>query len=374
MKRFLLSIFAVMLCMSIHAQVIYENGWFADNNGNRTECLIRNDEKFCSASGIRYRMSSEGEDRAAAITEVSSFFVGGMLFERHEVDIDTSENTLTAGVGYDIEPVFVKKTVFLQVLCDGPARLYYYRVPNTKDNFFFSTESNPELQYLVNKRYLTDGRTGYLRENHTFRNQLYSVFVGKVSADDLKNTSYTETDLIRVFDQFNGTESAVRRSGRLNLDIRASYRPAKQSGLYGAGLSLEYVMPFNRNKWAVLASFDAKVYDITDPEVSDSDKNCEGFYPQFRVGARYYMYLHKSVSMYLDGEFAIGQFDRTLLGAGFKFFNCLGVGVQYSLPLGILLPNVKPDHQVFFPEKYPAVPLNIYFKASIPLMKEKGKK
>ena len=200
------------------------------------------------------------------------FFVGNMLFERHEVGIDVSESTLTSGIGYDSDPVVEKRTVFLQVLCDGAARLYFYNVPNIKDNFFFSTEANPELQYLVNKEYLTDGRTGYLRENHTFRNQLYAVFAGKVNTDDLKNVQYTETDLVSLFDQYNGTESVTRRRGKLNLDIRAAYRPAKMSGLYGAALSLEYVMPFNRNKWSVLASIDAKIYDITDPQVSDKDK------------------------------------------------------------------------------------------------------
>ena len=373
MKRLLLTIVAVMFCMGIRAQVIFEEGWFVDNNGNKTECLIRNDEKFCAASNIRFKMSSGGEERAAAITEVSSFFVGNMLFERHEVGIDVSESTLTSGIGYDSDPVVEKKTVFLQVLCDGAARLYFYNVPNIKDNFFFSTEANPELQYLVNKEYLTDGRTGYLRENHTFRNQLYAVFAGKVNTDDLKNVQYTETDLVSLFDQYNGTESVTRRRGKLNLDIRAAYRPAKMSGLYGAALSLEYVMPFNRNKWSVLASIDAKIYDITDPQVSDKDKLYEGFYLQLRVGARYYMYLHKSVSMYLDGEFAMGQFDRTLLGVGFKFFDGFAIGAQYSLPMFLLIPNVKPTHQYFFPENYPAVPLNIYFKASIPLIRQKTK-
>lgn len=373
MKRIAFLILSVLSCIAGSAQVRFETGWFADNNGNRTECLIRNDEKFCAASSIRYKMDEEGDECVAAISDVSSFYVGRMLFERHEVNIDMSEGTLSSGVGYDSEPAYEKKTVFLQVLCDGDARLYFYNVSSVKDNFFFSTSADPEIKYLIDKQYLTDGRTGYLRENHTFRNQLFSVFVGRVSSDVLNKTEYTENDLMDVFDQYNGTTSERRRKGQLNLDIRASYRPGKQSEVYGAGLSLEYIMPFNRNKWSVLASFDAKIYDITDPQVSDSDRQCEGFYSQLRVGARYYMYLHKSVSMYLDGEFAIGRFDRTLLGAGFKFFDCFAVGAQYSLPLGILIPNHKPTHQAFFPEKYPAVPVNIYIKASIPLIRKNSK-
>ena len=315
MKRIVTMLVVALFCVAGNAQVIFEEGWFADNNGNKTDCLIRNDEKFCAASSIRYRMTEDDDERVAAISEVSSFYVGDMLFERHEVDLDVSESTLSSGVGFEKDPVFVKKTVFLQVLCDGDARLYFYNVSSVKDNFFFSTSADPEIKYLIDKQYLTDGRTGYLRENHTFRNQLFAAFSGKVGADVIKKTEYTEDDLIDVFDQYNGTTSERRRKGQLNLDIRASYRPGKQSEVYGAGLSLEYVMPFNRNKWSVLASFDAKIYDITDPQVSDSDRQCEGFYPQLRVGARYYMYLHKSVSMYLDGEFAIGRFDRTLLGA-----------------------------------------------------------
>lgn len=63
MKKPLAVLILFLGFFSLDAQVKFEQGWFADNEGNKTECYVRNTGKFCPASQITYRLSEDSAER-----------------------------------------------------------------------------------------------------------------------------------------------------------------------------------------------------------------------------------------------------------------------------------------------------------------------
>ena len=128
--------------------------------------------------------------------------------------MDCSSGDMASGYSLTEMPEFEEMTVFLEVLCDGPKRLYKFSAPSFKENYFISTPDSPEPSYLVNKMYLTDGRTGSLHENNSFRGQLVYYFHDNgLTGDDVKDIAYDEKSLVNLFDRMNGTKSRERRHG-----------------------------------------------------------------------------------------------------------------------------------------------------------------
>lgn len=392
MEKTLIAILLSLCSIAAAAQVRYEKGWFVDNTGRKVECLIKNDERFSKTSQFMYKMSEDSEERVATIAEISSFSVGNMLFERHEVMIDYSEDDINAGYDISSEPNQEREVVFLQVLCDGQARLYYYEIPKVKKNYFFSTTESPELEYLINKNYMTDNRTGFLRENKAFRHQLYIGLANMgVTPDDVNHLEYDENQLMDLFDKLNGTKSARYAQGRFGIDLQGTYRPASHGGYsIGAGVSFEYLFSKYRNKWAVFFMPEMKMlrmaYTGKDGEIHQSNTIYD---IQLQAGGRYYMYLNNSVRCYLEGSLNLGiglegegGWDNINIGGGVKLSDLVSIGVMTHLSYGLLLPGIKeeafsngkvydPTVMGFFDKDLPAWPVTFTVRFSIPGISKK---
>lgn len=375
MKQFILSLFAILVCASMAAQVRFSNGWIIDNDGQKMECLIKNVGNFCSETEIVFRKSETDKDEVAYLKDVASLFVNGTLYERHDFSYDNSQSDISAGYSLSPQPEFVKTTAFLRVVCDGPARLYRYEMANIKDNFFISTEVNPEPTYLINKMYLTDGRSGYLRENTTFRQQLFVALApAGITEDDVNGLRYDEASLIDVFDKSNGTKTTVHREGRSNIDLYATYRPAKEGQGLGFGLSYEFQFSRRNYKWACFFNLEYKNLSEMQ-EVRKYNDHGEVYYAperfkenvfQVAAGARYYMYLSPEFNIYLDGGLGmgIGSFDNVFFGTGFKVGNFAALGVRTNLGYQQVFSFGKAGNSMEFFNH--AWPVTFYAKFSIP--------
>lgn len=357
------------------AQVRFSDGWIIDNNGQKTECQIKNVGNFCSETNIVYRRSETDKEEVAYLNDVTSLFVDGILYERHDFSYDNSQSDISAGYSLSPQPEFVKTTAFLRVVCDGPARLYRYEMSNVKDNFFISTEANPEPTYLINKMYLTDGRSGYLRENTTFRQQLFVTLAPTgITEDDVEGLRYEEAYLIDVFDKSNGTKTTVHREGRSNIDLYATYRPAKEGQGLGFGLSYEFQFSRRSYKWACFFNLEYKNLSEMQ-ETKKYNDHGEAFYGperfrenviQIAAGARYYMYLSPDFNIYLDGGIGMGMgpFDNVFFGAGFKVGGFAALGVRANLGYQQVFSFGKVGNGMEFFDN--AWPVTFYAKFSIP--------
>lgn len=378
MKRIVIAVFLILSCSIACAQVKFEKGWIMDNAGNKTECLIKDAGKFCAQSQVTYRLTKDSQSEVADIMDVKALYVGGTLYERHTFEYDESEAFLTANSSQSPDPEYVKTTAFLRVVCDGPARLYRYEVPNVKDNFFISTEEDPTPKYLINKLYFPDGKeTVGMSENNTFRNQLY-VALGNsgVSFEETRDLRYDERSLVEIFDKSNGTRTAARKVGSLNIELLGSYRPAKEGMSIGAGVSFEYVFAGTKDKWAVFATPEYKYRKSM--EKKDRFKEDSEIIPvhshtvQVSVGARYYMHLHPMWKLYADVGLGMGRgyFDSLMGGLGLKFDDIVSLGVHAHTSYHIFFFHPEKDDSMgFFEPPYTQWPVDFYLKFSIPVRK-----
>lgn len=370
MRHFLAVLSIVFLCTSLNAQVRYEAGWFTDNKGNRTECLIKNTGRFCAATQLTYKMDEHSEKQVAPIAEVASFFLNGTLYERHSFSYDASTSDINAGYSQSAQPDLVPVTAFLRVVCDGPAKLYRYDLANVKDNFFISTPSAPHPAYLVSKTYIHGRGVAPVRENNAFRQQLFTLLAPTgITEDDVKDLAYDEAALIRVFDKSNGTTTVRKRDGKMNLDVLLSYRPADEGQAIGVGVSLENLYARSSYKWASFYTLEYKNQrNVWDETVKGEivPVRYQQHVVEVVVGARYYMYPARNLRLYLDAGFGmgVGAFDNILLGAGMKAGNYAAVGVRTSVSYIRLLSFGKTGGEQFFENAWP---VTFYAKFSIPL-------
>jgi|GEM_PF-1706580 len=210
----------LMLCfISIagYSQVSYYPGYFITNNGDRIECLIKDDDWKTNPKEFYYKYSFGAEKGIKSIEEVKEFGVTAeenrVKFIRALVYLDRSsddENKLTT----DRLSTWTQEELFLEVLLEGDANLYLLQDKNLT-RFFFNTISQDSIQQLVYKRYILEEdpqklvrimREGswVIKTDNTFRQQLnLMVNCGGQLAKRLNSLRYTREHLTRYFEAYN---------------------------------------------------------------------------------------------------------------------------------------------------------------------------
>ncbi|HEV2480790.1 MAG TPA: hypothetical protein VGS79_14035 [Puia sp.] len=372
MNRKLLTALFTILGFTGYTQVKFDSGYFVTNDGRRNNCLIKNYDWHYNPTGFFYKQAENGIVEKASIDEVKEFgILNFSRYERFDLQVDTS-----AGEAGEMDdnsgPEYKRETVFLKVLVQGKATLYEYRKGNMT-RYFFKTDSIG-LSPLVHKTYMAAEDRGSVLENNLFRNQLISALRSpELNMDRFSRLSYTETSLISVFDAYNGSQHSngekivlKHYKGQFNLNLRIGtdlsgltvnqsyFQPSKTT--YGnkisatAALETEFVLPYNRNKWAAVLQLGYHSYKA-DPGSSGS---ADYKYLELGVGAREYFFIGKhsrlfaTVLGFIDepiGSGAIFYGSDSLgtrlmynvaLNAGYKYKNKWSIELQYTLTRNIL--------------------------------------
>ncbi len=194
MDRILLSGLLAILSFSVNAQVKFDSGYFVNNDGRKTICLIKNYDWKYNPNDFLYKQAENADVQKADINDVREFgIVNFSRYERYDVDIDTSSEELDE-VSTNSRPEFKRKRVFLKVIVEGKASLYEYWAEN-RVRYFFKTDSlTPEP--LIHKKYYGDDEPTNLLENNLFRNQLWtSLQAPDLAQKDFSNLNYNEKSL-----------------------------------------------------------------------------------------------------------------------------------------------------------------------------------
>ncbi|MCK5441175.1 MAG: tRNA modification GTPase, partial [Maribacter sp.] len=200
MKKLLLITLLLFFSLSISAQINYEPGYFINNEGQRTSCLIRNVDWKNNPTSFEYKLSENSDSQKASIETVIEFgIVDEVRYERHTVKINRSSDDSSA-LERDRSVDFKEEQLFLKVLVEGEATLYYYENKNLR-RFFFNPQ-NSHLEQLVYKRYRKSATE--IRENTQFKQQLWNNFqCESISRNEINKLSYKEDNLVRLFRKFN---------------------------------------------------------------------------------------------------------------------------------------------------------------------------
>ncbi|QOG03536.1 hypothetical protein [Flavobacterium sp. MDT1-60] len=387
-KLLLLTLF--LYFSAVNAQISFEKGYFISNNGTKTECFIKNIDWYNNPVDFKYKLSVDDTDiKTETIATAKEFGVeNGASFKRATVKIDMSDNRLE-NISTTKNPVWKEDTLFLKIVTQGQATLYYY-VNKDMVRFFYETANVPTEQLVFKEYLLIDDQTNAktTEENNYFKQQLFNnVKNENTSENEIKRLTYKTEPLVKYFLKYNDADAATiektintKNKGIFYLKVSAgasftslTVDGAESSGYQNAkydnkvqptfGLEAEYIFPFNKNKWsAFMGLFYQKYEDSQDYGVLYSVTNSQhvehpstvkysGF--SLPVGVRHYFFLNQNSKIFINGAYVVtlgGKFTyeskyvnldgktqgNFACGIGYNFKNKISTEIRYNAGKNLL--------------------------------------
>ena len=332
MKRTVFVLSFLLLSSICFSQIIFEKGYFIDNENNRIECLIKNYGWKANPNTIIYKLNENTEEKKAQISTIKEFSIGNSLkYVRENVQIDISSNQV-AKLSTESNPIWSDEQLLLKVLVEGDATLYCYERDDHK-RYFYRVGDNP-IQQLIYKRYLRvkDGR--HIRINASFRQQLIKeIPCQEYSRGQMAVLKYTDKDLIGYFNTYNKieVEESVQHENsnnrkKFNLRVKPginysslSIQNSMSSTLdldfdteigYQIKAELEFILPYNKNKWAIVLEpgfykIESKKDKIISRIISDQNvgASIDYSYVDIPVGIRHNFFLNNENRIFVSGLF-----------------------------------------------------------------------
>ena len=376
MKHSLIFIALLFFYLSSSAQIIYEAGYFIDNNGQRIDCLIKNIEWKNNPVDFAYKLSENTEVKTGTLTTVKEFGVGELIkYRRFTVDIDRSSD-VNKKLSPNRQAEFNEETLFLKILVEGKADLYHYE-DGSLNRFFYQVDGSPIAQLVYKRYYISASQAGV---NNRFRQQL-SIDLKCSNSMRVSNLGYNKIHLVKFFIKYNECQKAnfttnylFKKKGTFHLGIKPGYtihslsvegpfpspRDFELSGEPGfrVGVSAEFTLPFNKNKWAVLIEPNFQQFSTK----KNIEKNTfadvvtiENQVIEIPVGIRHYFFFGDNskvflnifgnidfpISTIIDYEQSLTFPNETFLtylssGAGYTFKSKYSIEARYSLNKNLL--------------------------------------
>ncbi|WP_281541427.1 hypothetical protein [Maribacter aestuarii] len=312
MRQYVTTALLLFISFCIHSQIIYENGYFIDMNGERKDGLIKNNDWAHNPDSFKYKISENDKEQILKTSDVKEFgFYNGIRYISAIVKIDLSPDDFERLTTNRL-PNFTEQRLFLKELVAGESPLYLYTDGNIT-RFFYRVEEN-RLEPLVYKRYLVNDSK--IRAYERFKQQLINhIKCEVISESDIKSTTYSISSLTKIFRDYNiclnpniSFEKISKNKSQINLSLKsglqygnveylrtASVFSAEESFDFGnslgfrLGIETEFVLPFNKNKWGIFIEPTYQVYNS-----KNSSDNFSITYKSIEVplGLRHYLYLN----------------------------------------------------------------------------------
>jgi hypothetical protein len=350
----LILIFAISYSMDCNSQISYIEGYYINDSNQKIDCLIRNIDWKNNPIEFEYKISEQAKKETLTIESVKEFGIDNVSkYIRFDVNIDRSSNKQNL-LSNDKNPIFKTEKLFLKVLIQGEASLFIYK-DKSLTRYFYQT-SHLDINQLIFKEYKTpENKIG---TNNEFRRQLYSnIKCSDISMNDLKQIDYDKNSLLNIFTKYNSCKNSEFvnfeekvKSDLFNLNIRPGLNSSSlfinnsaissRSTDYGnklafrIGLEFEFIMGFNKNKWAVIIEPTYQYFKAEDKVITNlSNTNVDYKSLQLPIGVRHYLFLNNNSKIFINGSFI---YDFVLnskvrnLDASSSFNLAMGVGYNYN--------------------------------------------
>jgi hypothetical protein len=390
-------LFVTLLCFApIYAQIVFEPGYIIKDNGERIECLIKNEDWRFSPESFVFRETETAPERKGTLLDIQSFGIGDYVrYERHTVDIDRSSSDNLKTISSEKGPAFEEETLFLRLMLDGEIRLLIYE-DNALNRFFYQIEEETPQQ-LIYKKYLTNENV--IRTNNTYRQQMRNLFKDcpSIPESDLDRANYFGKTIVKLFSRYSECKGSEivnyaernkkpfifhitpRVGGSLNnntsVEFMASILPQRNTDFSSKliprlSLEVEFLLPFNRNKWSILVEPTYRSYsDRQQLQVETVEIDLNTF--DIPIGLRHYFFLGSNSKVFLNfaglisipinseiritrdfgtiRTFDIASNGNFALGAGYKFKDKLSVELRGQLLEGYATkaPRIITGHKVY---------------------------
>ncbi|MDW7693534.1 hypothetical protein R9C00_02170 [Flammeovirgaceae bacterium SG7u.111] len=344
MRKLILITFLAYLGQGLaYSQIIFEQGYFIDNDGKKTECYIKNLDWKNNPTKFEYKLAATGDILHASIKTVKEFGVAPRIkYQRFTVEIDKTPSQLS-DLDQNRSYKFEKATLFLKPLVEGMANLYLYEAPKFR-KYFFSVDGLSIEQLRYKQYYAEEGNIG---ENEAYKQQLIAYMPSaNISKVEIMKLDYKENDLIRIFNKYNREETGgeyvekevEKTLTSFKVKVGLEYSSLKidsylvPNKLYDLGSTesmwlggeFEVVLPFNKNKWSLLVEPAFKSMKF---QTSEGKAVYQSF--DLAFGPNTYFHLSEKSKLFLRGGAVLGF---TLNGDN---------QVEVSRPLKLDLTEVK---------------------------------
>lgn len=362
-KQLLLFTFLLLPIFASYSQIIFEKGYFINENDQQIDCLIKNIDWKNNPLNFEYKLSENASVEKASIENVKEFGIYGQArYIRATVDMDKSSDYVK-DLSPERNPVFMKEQLFLRVLVEGKASLYMYNNPNLTR--FFYKKDNSNIQQLVYKRYVINKN---INENTYFKQQLLNdLKCASISGKDFENLKYSSSKLIDLFVKYNECTNSEfinyeskPRQDLFNLSLRPglnssslSLENLKESSRgadfdnklnFRFGIEAEFILPFNKNKWGILLeptyhSYKSqKTTEVNNVSGGLLVSNVSYNSLEVPVGLRHYFFLNNDSKVFANISYVFDSSRNSTLefsrGDG-SLFNSLEVKSRGNVALGL---------------------------------------
>jgi len=338
MKKLLLVLFFELFFLQSYSQVNFEKAYFIDNDNVRTECFIKNKDLYNNPNTFEYKLSQE--ESVAKIGDIKDIKEFGILnsikFERNLVKMDMSSVNLDK-LSEIREPEWKEKTLFLRVLIEGEASLYEYK-DKTMKRYFYKLDNLPITQLIYKKYYMANTSNTNLALNNDFQKQLWQdLRCENQSMDKVIKTEYNKDDLSDYFIKYNNCKNSSLTDYNKNI-AKGSFNIKAKAGItssslqipngsssninlgsktsFNLGSEIEYMIPFNRNKWSGFSEISYQEYQVEKTIIVPSSSgvlfensykfNVSYNYFDLVFGLKHHMYLNDNSSLLIKAGYVFG--------------------------------------------------------------------
>ena len=318
MKK-LFTLFTFLITSCLFAQNSYQRGYFKDNDGKITECLIYNLAWKNNPTEFQYKYSEADNPETMTIKEVSEFGVDNAYKYHRFTTLIERSSTVTNLLDRGAEPQWNSETLFLNVLVEGKLNLYKYESGNIVKYFYSADDHSKATQLLYKEHY----DSGSVRKNFQYRQQLYNLMKDKFDGESrFKKLNYRQADLVKLFKEYNAgegettTDYAERKNkGDFNIRFTSGVSLASlevenrlnnaefdfgSKASFRAGMEFEYILPFNNNKWSIFADPHFAFYKDAGTNEDNIRYAAEYKSVEIPVGARHHFYVTPQAKLFVD--------------------------------------------------------------------------
>lgn len=324
MKIKTMLIVLLLIGLNSFSQNNYKKGYIITNDDTEKECYIKNEGWLNTPNQFQYKTSLDSNYKIGTLKNIKEFGISNTLkYIRFNVNIDKSSSKLDK-LDHSRQSSFVKETLFLKTLVQGSVSLFSYR--NGSLVRFFYKKEKEQINQLEYKLYKSiSNRIG---KNLNYLKQLREYFPCKKTRT--KKTKYEERDLVEYFIKYNSCDTkslsslkninySVKKKGKSKLNLYAKlgfnfsklqlslpgslYNKSREVNfdsktIFAPGIELEYLMPFNNNKWALFIdpsyqSYNSEVLEVH-PLLTSQNRTYKINYNSIElpIGIRHYLFLN----------------------------------------------------------------------------------
>lgn len=309
-----------MLSSLYYSQIAFETGYYINNNGEKVNGLIKNYDWKNNPSTIEFKLNNDSDIQKINQTNFKEFSVGNLEFVRVTSLIDKSSGK-TNNLSDKKDFTQIEETIILKPLVEGEINLYKYS-ENGISIFFYKKNDSDLFHQLKYKEYLEQGR--YIKKNEEYKKQLSKELLGsqKVSINEIDQLYYKEANLVKIFSIYNGSESLHMSKNEETKKFHIYIKPGigfskyliappndnnginnreNHSVMYRIATELEYVLNFNKGKWAIFSepSFQTVSHSIKDYNRRDFSIDYSSI--QIPLGIKHNMFINKNSKIYVSG-------------------------------------------------------------------------